>query len=257
MILTVAQLVSQAKHIVVHCPGRKETVARTDALARSLDLAVIKTGLSSTAYLSLAPARATRVGAPLFTIGFPISAVLGSEPKLTEGTVSALSGMGGETSYLPITVPVQRQFLRAAGQCPGPARGHRVDLDRRSSLPPRNRSRASEHQLRGEGGLRPGPLFEEPAPRPAAASRMEAYGAICFVGALGRLTSSLVRKRSSFVGAPRLGPSARSTAYFARALSITPRATRRAGGRPASFISNSGAWCGRGRRSGWPIPTRK
>jgi serine protease Do len=107
IILTVAQLVSQAKHIVVHCPGREETVARTDALARSLDLAVIKTGLSSTAYLSLAPARATRVGAPLFTIGFPISAVLGSDPKLTEGTVSALSGMGGETSYLQITVPVQ------------------------------------------------------------------------------------------------------------------------------------------------------
>lgn len=106
-ILTVAHLVSQAKHIVVHCPGRKETVARTDTLARSLDLAVIKTGLSSTAYLSLAPPRATRVGEPLFTIGFSISAVLGSEPKLTEGTVSALSGMGGETSYLQITVPVQ------------------------------------------------------------------------------------------------------------------------------------------------------
>jgi hypothetical protein len=32
---------------------------------------------------------------------------LGQEAKLTEGTVSALSGPGGETSYLQITAPVQ------------------------------------------------------------------------------------------------------------------------------------------------------
>ena len=139
-ILTAAHLVSRAKHIVVHCPGRKETVARPEALARSLDLAVIKTDLGSTAYLSLASSRATRIGEPLFTIGFPVSAALGSAPRLTEGMVSALSGLGGETSYLQITVPVRaRPLRRAARQHPGSARGPPLDL--RSTISPSPRPR--------------------------------------------------------------------------------------------------------------------
>jgi len=182
-ILTTAHLVSRAKHIVVHCPGRKETVARPEALARSLDLAVIKTDLGSTAYLSLAASRSTRVGEPLFTIGFPVSAALGSAPRLTEGMVSALSGLGGETSYLQITVPV------APGHSGGPLvniQGQLVGLVSTSidDLPspaatgavPQNISYA----VKGDYAR---PLFEQPAPRPAAASRMEAYerarGATC------------------------------------------------------------------------------
>ena len=182
-ILTAAHLVSRAKHIVVHCPGRKEAVARTDALARSLDLAVIKTGLGSTAYLSLAPARALRVGEPLFTIGFPISAVLGAEPKLTEGTVSALSGMGGETSYVQITVPIQPgnsggPLVNAQGQLVGIVSTSIDDLPflAATGAVPQNINYAVKADYAR-------PLFEQPAPRPAAASRMEAYerakGATC------------------------------------------------------------------------------
>jgi len=182
-ILTTAHLVSRAKHIVVHCPGRKETVAHTEALARSLDLAVIKTDLGSTAYLSLASSHATRIGEPLFTIGFPVSAALGSAPRLAEGMVSALSGLGGEASYLQITVPV------APGHSGGPlvnTQGQLVGLVSTSidDLPfpaatgavPQNISYA----VKGDYAR---PLFEQPAPRPAAASRMEAYerarGATC------------------------------------------------------------------------------
>jgi S1-C subfamily serine protease len=86
-ILTAAHLVSRAKHIVVHCPGRKETVARTEALARSLDLAVIKTDLEAPPTSPLASSHATRIGEPLFTIGFPVSAALGSAPRLAGGMV--------------------------------------------------------------------------------------------------------------------------------------------------------------------------
>jgi len=182
-ILTAAHVVYRAKHIVVHCPGRKEVVARTDALTRNLDLAVIKTSLTSTAYLTLAPSRTTRVGEPLFTIGFPISAVLGSEPKLTETSVSALSGMGGETSYLQITVPIQPgnsggPLVNAQGQIVGIVSAALDDL----SLPvatdtaPQNINYAVKADYAR-------PLFEPPAPRPPAASRMEAYerakGATC------------------------------------------------------------------------------
>ena len=43
----------------------------------------------------------------VFTFGFPTKSILGSEPKFTEGSVSALSGVGGEASFLQISVPVQ------------------------------------------------------------------------------------------------------------------------------------------------------
>ena len=182
-ILTAAHVVSRAKHIVVHCPGRQEVVARTDALARRLDLAVIKTNLTSTAYLTLAPSRTTRVGEPLFTIGFPISAVRGSEPKLTEGVVSSLSGVGGETSSLQSTVPIPPgnsggPLVNTQGQIVGIVS---TSVDELPSLTatdavPQNINYAVKADYAR-------PLFEQPPPRPAAASRTEAFerakGAIC------------------------------------------------------------------------------
>ena len=182
-LLTAAHVVYRAKHIVVHCPGRKEAVARVEALARNLDLAVVKTDLSSTAYLSLVPPRTTRVGEPLFTIGFPISAVLGSEPKFTEGTVSALSGMGGETSLLQITVPMQPgnsggPLVNAQGLLVGvvSAAIDEVPFLMATGAVPQNVNYAVKADYAR-------PLFEQPAPRPAATSRTEAYerakGATC------------------------------------------------------------------------------
>jgi len=182
-ILTAAHVVYRAKHIVVHCPGRKEVVARTDALTRNLDLAVIKTSLTSTAYLTLAPSRTTRVGEALFTIGFPISAELGSEPKLTETSVSALSGVGGETSHLQITVPIQPgnsggPLVNAQGQIVGIVS---VALDDLS--PPAATDAAPQNIYYAVKADYARPLFEPPSPRPPAASRLEAYerakGATC------------------------------------------------------------------------------
>ena len=182
-LLTAAHVVHGARHIVVHCPGRKEAVARTESIARSLDLAVIRTGMTNTAYLSLAPARTAKVGEPLFAIGFPVSALLGSEPKLTEGTVSALSGMGGETSYLQITVPVQPgnsggPLVNTQGFIAGIVSARISDLPflMATGMVAQNVNYAVKADYAR-------PLYEQPAPRPAAASRAEAYerakGATC------------------------------------------------------------------------------
>jgi len=159
----------------VHCPGRKEAVGRTESVARSLDLAVVRTSLANTAYLSLAPARSARMGESLFTIGFPAAVLLGQEAKLTEGTVSALSGPGGETSYLQITAPVQ------PGNSGGPAvnyQGHIVGIvsSTIAALPfimatgtmPQNINYAVKSDYAR-------PLFEQPATRPGAGSRAEAF----------------------------------------------------------------------------------
>ncbi|MCH7708023.1 MAG: trypsin-like peptidase domain-containing protein, partial [Myxococcales bacterium] len=41
------------------------------------------------------------------TIGYPATTILGTEPKYTDGTISALSGPGGEASFMQTSVPVQ------------------------------------------------------------------------------------------------------------------------------------------------------
>ena len=43
----------------------------------------------------------------MFTIGYPTPSLLGRDPKYTNGTVSALSGVGGDASFMQISVPVQ------------------------------------------------------------------------------------------------------------------------------------------------------
>ena len=40
-------------------------------------------------------------------MGYPTQSILGGEPKFTEGSISALSGMGGEAAFMQISVPVQ------------------------------------------------------------------------------------------------------------------------------------------------------
>jgi S1-C subfamily serine protease len=173
-LLTAAHVVDRGKYIVVHCPGRKETVATTESIARNLDLAVIRTSLTNTAYLSLAPARSGRMGELLFTIGFPISSYLGTDAKLTEGTVSALSGPGGEISFIQITAPVQPgnsggPVVNGQGQIIGIVSSTIASLPflMATGVAPQNVNWAVKADYAR-------PLFEQPPSRPAAGNRAEA-----------------------------------------------------------------------------------
>tara|TARA_R110002111_G_scaffold252777_1_gene317800 strand:- start:113 stop:511 length:399 start_codon:yes stop_codon:yes gene_type:complete len=47
------------------------------------------------------------VGEQLFTVGYPVSALLGHDAKFTDGALSSKSGIEGEASVLQITVPIQ------------------------------------------------------------------------------------------------------------------------------------------------------
>ncbi len=47
------------------------------------------------------------LGQEVFTIGYPLVDVLGKEPKVSSGIVSALSGMRDDARFLQVTVPVQ------------------------------------------------------------------------------------------------------------------------------------------------------
>lgn len=107
VVLTAWHLLQDAQTITVTCPDQAPQSATPGETFRINDLAVIQIPLSGLPYLSLAEAGSLRVGDPVFTIGFPLADVLGPDPKFTEGSVSALSGHGGETTLIQVTVPIQ------------------------------------------------------------------------------------------------------------------------------------------------------
>ncbi len=123
-LLTAFHLVRGAKDVKVTCPESPAMVATVESMAASNDIAVLKTAGSTPAYLSLAAPRSLRLGDPVFTIGFPATGILGTEPKFTEGSVSALSGPGGEATLIQMSVPVQPgnsggALLNSAGEVVG------------------------------------------------------------------------------------------------------------------------------------------
>jgi len=55
----------------------------------------------------LGAAEPSKIGQRVFTIGHPLAGTLSSEPKYTDGTISALSGMADDKNLLQISVPIQ------------------------------------------------------------------------------------------------------------------------------------------------------
>jgi len=107
LIVTAHHVVKDASSIKIHLNTGsvvKATIYKSDP---SNDIVILKIDLPTTNYLPIAPLRTAKTGERVFTIGFPLSSVLGQEAKYTEGVISALSGIAGAESFLQITVPVQ------------------------------------------------------------------------------------------------------------------------------------------------------
>jgi len=85
-----------------------------------------------------------------FTIGFPAPEILGAESKFTDGSMSALSGPGGEASF-QVAVPLQ------PGNTGGPLvdnAGHGRDRDlacRSCSVPRRHWYASTKRELGDQG----------------------------------------------------------------------------------------------------------
>lgn len=107
MVLTSYHVVDGAKKIEVSCGKNKSTDVSLVVGSESTDLALLSTGIQPSEYLTLARPRTATVGQGVFTYGFPVAGLLGSEPKFTDGVISSLSGIGGEQAYMQISIPVQ------------------------------------------------------------------------------------------------------------------------------------------------------
>jgi|JI10StandDraft_1071094.scaffolds.fasta_scaffold69488_3 S1-C subfamily serine protease len=107
LVLTANHVVEGATKFSIKFEGKDPQVATVAQASPASDLALLKVNSSLTDYLPLAPQRSARLGQKVFTIGYPAVGLLGVEPKYSEGTVSALSGIQGEAAFLQISVPIQ------------------------------------------------------------------------------------------------------------------------------------------------------
>lgn len=106
-VLTSHHVVAGAGRIDVTCHDGSAREAKITTSSESTDLALLSVDAETEYYLGLARPRTASTGQRIFTYGYPMSGLLGVEPKYTEGTISALSGVGGEHTFLQISAPVQ------------------------------------------------------------------------------------------------------------------------------------------------------
>jgi len=71
------------------------------------DLAILKVDKVTTKPLVLQGTQSLHLGDDLFTIGFPLSHVIGVNPKFTKGSLSSLTGAQDDPNMIQISVPVQ------------------------------------------------------------------------------------------------------------------------------------------------------
>jgi len=107
VLVTAWHLLEAGGAVTVTCPNHGPQLARAQEISRSHDLAILHVSLADLPYLSLVEANSVRVGDPVFTIGFPVADLLGLDPKFTDGAISALSGIHGNSTLMQITVPIQ------------------------------------------------------------------------------------------------------------------------------------------------------
>ena len=111
-----AFFVSQSGHIVTNAhvvegcqavrasPGGSLRKISTDEAS---DLALYVASEKPTSFVRLRGGRGARTGEPVVAVGFPLSGVLSSDPIVTTGTISALSGLGNDRRQIQISAPVQ------------------------------------------------------------------------------------------------------------------------------------------------------
>ena len=105
--LTSAHVVSGASNVIVTTADGRQLPATIEQLSRSTDIAALRVEGGDFNSLPLSSSQIAKSGDRVFTLGYPATDILGLELKFTDGSVSALSGVGGEASLMQITVPVQ------------------------------------------------------------------------------------------------------------------------------------------------------
>ena len=106
-LLTSAHVVEGAREIEIRCPGAPQSTATVHRRSAAADLAILSTPSVADRWLPLASTDGVSLGDDVFVVGYPVAGVLGEEPRYTSGSVSSLSGLRGDSSFLQISAPIQ------------------------------------------------------------------------------------------------------------------------------------------------------
>ena len=71
------------------------------------DLALLVSSREPSSFAHLQGGRGARLGEPIVAMGFPLHGILGADPIVTTGTISALAGLGNDRRNIQISAPVQ------------------------------------------------------------------------------------------------------------------------------------------------------
>lgn len=105
-VVTNAHVVEGASEISVTHDGTK-VKARVSLLDQKLDLAVLKLEEVSSKLRAAPVAHRFSAGQRIYAMGFPLGKTLGSAPKISDGVIGALQGLGSDPTQLTITTPIQ------------------------------------------------------------------------------------------------------------------------------------------------------
>lgn len=105
-IVTCHHVVRHAEQILVHT--RQGTLqAKTVAIDPRNDLAILKVDNWDGSFLGLIRSHEVGYATEVTAVGFPDPTILGRNPKISKGIISALSGIRDDPRYLQTSTPIQ------------------------------------------------------------------------------------------------------------------------------------------------------
>ena len=107
IIITAYHIVDGSSKISVKFENGNWSEVKMIKYSKSNDIAVLKADIQTINHLQLTDTKKLKQADRVFTMGYPVTYVLGVEPKYTEGYVSSLSGIQGEDSLMQVSVPIQ------------------------------------------------------------------------------------------------------------------------------------------------------
>lgn len=134
--VTCHHVIRNADRILVHS-AHGTHLAKTVAIDPRNDLAILKVDKWTGAHLSLAASSSIRHATEVTALGFPDPTILGRNPKISKGIISALSGIRDDPRFLQTSTPVQPgnsggPLLSPSGQVIGVIAAGLNGLDRMS-----------------------------------------------------------------------------------------------------------------------------
>ncbi len=106
-IVTNHHVVDGAKVVSITDSSGSQVTAKVVKVDFNNDLVVLHAPAENHAYLSFSPLGSLEIGQEIFTMGYPVSDILGQEPKYTNGVVSSQTGYSGAANVFQMTVPIQ------------------------------------------------------------------------------------------------------------------------------------------------------